>query len=141
MPNSLTTDQPAGSVFEIVTPTGTLSVLTAPGGTVAGVASRVVTGNFAFVAADDGGIVFVNSAGAVNATINDGVFPAATPTSPKTLLTVVQLGVGQVTIVGGGAQVIRTDLTKQSFGQYAGFGALQSSNANEWIAIGDRALS
>jgi hypothetical protein len=91
------------------------------------------TVSYTLVLTDAGGFVKLNSASAVNLTVppNSSV---AFPTS--TVISGMQYGAGQVTLVAGSGVTIRTSSTLTTRAQYATF-SITKLATDEWVASGD----
>lgn len=103
-----------------------------------GVVSRAVTAATALLADDSGKAVEVDSASAVDVTVPLN----ATEAIPVgTIITIVQIGAGQVTFVPeSGSVTVRTPETLKIAKQY-GAASIYKRDTNEWVLMGNLELA
>lgn len=106
-------------------------------GTLKEVAQNTPTASYTLVLADAGKVVEMNVASANNLIVP----PAASVAFPVgTILEVLQLGLGQTTIVAGSGVIIRSSGGKlKLFSQYSS-ASLRKRSTNEWVLNGDITL-
>lgn len=119
---------------------GTVTGLSVPsngvlvqGNVVYHLATSAQTGNYTLVLADDGKLVEILSATAVNVTIpleSSVAFPIGTQ------ITVLQTGVGQITFVPTGGVTLNGNPGVKTRGQWTA-GTLIKRAANTWVLLGD----
>lgn len=83
--------------------------------------------------ADDGQLVTMSNASACTFTIPTNV---AVPFPVGAMLTIQQLGAGQITVVGSGGVTVNTPSTSTARAQYSTISAVQVA-ANTWVLGGD----
>lgn len=105
-------------------------------GTLKDVEQNTPPGSYTLALADSGKVVEMNAASANNLTVppNGSVaFPIGT------IIEVLQLGIGQTTIVAGSGVTIRSSGSKMKLtGQYSS-ASLRKRATNEWVLNGDTA--
>lgn len=85
---------------------------------------RLVAGATTFTAADQGGIIDINSAGAVNLTFPTGLLNNSNGIGCK----FTQLGAGAITAIGGAGVTINADITATTFGVNSSMTAYYRNN-------------